>query len=144
MRNRLSGKFKAGHLLGTLDTNHPWLLTKRRDRKGKRSENFSESLLIFTNMDISKPWTPQLNGNDCAPCALYLDVVGEEMRPSTRSDGPWALKTLEPELSKTPFAREALWEGILALWRLKVEEEAGSNDETWRSLTSAWLVRSCL
>jgi hypothetical protein len=95
-------------------------------------------------MDIlSTPWTPTLHGNVCVPYPLYEDFIEEDPIPNCIEHTTWAESTLDPELKKTPSGRAALWEGILALWRLKTYEENGTNEESWRNLVSAWLVRSC-
>jgi hypothetical protein len=106
-----------------------------------RSRNFCSS---SSPMDIlSTPWTPTLRGNACASFPLYEDFIEEDPIPNCIEHTTWAESTLDPELKKTPSGRAALWEGILALWRLKTYEENGTNEESWRNLVSAWLVRSC-
>ena len=92
-------------------------------------------------MDLSAPWIPSIDGKACAPCALYDGVVMEDTRPNAREHSDWAQENLESRLGKTPAFREALWEGILALWRLRLQEEKGVHDVSWRNLVSAWLVR---
>lgn len=45
--------------------------------------------------------------------------------------------------SKFPHTAEALWELVLALWRLKVSEldgEESEEDVLWEEYVSAWLV----
>lgn len=53
------------------------------------------------------------------------------------------MKTLQSELEATPDGKDALWEGIVALWRLRLCDKKGANDDNWRNLVSAWLVRIC-
>jgi hypothetical protein len=61
-------------------------------------------------------------------------------RPNSISNPAWAEKNLGPELDKTPEAREALFDSILALWRLSVVGSKCSEDVNWQKLVSAWLV----
>lgn len=92
-------------------------------------------------MDISTPWTPSYEGKPCKPCAWYASVVEENIHPNCIQHADWAQKNLEPQLGKRPLARDALWEGILALWRLSLQEGDGRKEESWRVLVFAWLVR---
>jgi hypothetical protein len=106
-----------------------------------RSRNFCSS---SSPMDIlSTPWTPTLHGNVCVPYPLYEDFIEEDPCPNLAQHATWAESTLDPELKKTPSGRAALWEGILALWRLTLLKDIGVFDAIWRCLMSAWLVRSC-
>ena len=93
-------------------------------------------------MDISAPWTPLLDGNVFATSHLYQSV--QDASPNSISDKPWAKKTLQTELAKTPAAQEALWESILMLWRLNLTLRETSKNTDWRTgwcnLVSAWLV----
>ena len=93
--------------------------------------------------NLPTPWTPILAGQECARYEPYDSIVDEGAMLNVFQDPDWVLKRLELELEKTPNGWDALWEGILALWRLKLCEKAGSNDPNWRNLMSAWLVRSC-
>ena len=89
------------------------------------------------------PWTPVLDEQKCAPYAAYDAIVEEEAIPNAIDNPGWDLESLEPEFAKMPNAKDALWEGVLALWRLNLVAEGGTHDETWRKLVSAWLVRTC-
>ena len=89
----------------------------------------------------STPWVPSVNGNACSPCVLYDPVVASGVVPNPWSDPDWARENLKMEFEGKPDAPAAVWEGILALWRLRLREKDGGGDETWRSVVSAWLVR---
>ena len=92
---------------------------------------------------LSTPWTPTLDRDKCAPCALYDSVVDEEATPNAIDDAAWTMEAMELELEAAPDGKDALWEGILALWRLKLCEERATNDKSWKNLVLAWLVRLC-
>lgn len=89
-------------------------------------------------MEFSTPWNPSLKGRTCAFCILYDKV--KDARPNSVHHPAWAKKTLHAELDKRPEARDAMWEGIQALWRLSLTEESGVINLNWRNLVSAWLV----
>lgn len=88
------------------------------------------------------PWIPTLNKEVCASYPPYDEIVNEGAEPNSIENPHWARRNLEPELEKVPDGADALWEVVLALWRLKLLEETGGLDETWRNLVSAWLVRN--
>jgi hypothetical protein len=90
--------------------------------------------------DFSVLWTPSYRDRTCAKYGPYEDEVEEGTQPKFRVEPTWARKALADELAKTPAAAEALWESILALWRLKELEDPGSNRLEWRLLVAAWLV----
>lgn len=89
-------------------------------------------------MDFATPWIPSLDGKVCAPCKSYQAV--NTSHPNSVSHHSWAEKTLRDQLNENPKARESLWEGVLALWRLSLVKEQGSDDVNWQNLVSAWLV----
>lgn len=91
---------------------------------------------------LSTPWTPTLNGQLCPSYVPYTEVVAEKAEPNFMEDVDWARRNLDAELERTPDDAEALWEGVLALWRLKLVEEEGKLHSSWRGLVSAWLVRN--
>lgn len=109
------------------------------DRDQVDRQTFTSSMLSI----LSTPWTPTLNGQVCTPYALYNSVVNECAMPNAVQDAAWTMKTLESELEATPDGKDALWEGILALWRLRLCDKSGAKDDNWRNLVSAWLVRTC-
>jgi hypothetical protein len=89
-------------------------------------------------MNLSTPWTPLLNGKPCPTSVLYQQV--HDASPNSISHTAWAEKTLATELKKTPEARDALWESILMLWRLRLTMNKASENTNWHNLVSAWLV----
>lgn len=108
----------------------------------KSDRQFFIDLALDIIMDVSTPWTPLLDGNVCAVSHLYQ--LAQDDSPNSISDTPWAKKTLKAELAKTPVAQEALWESIVALWRLNLTMQKTSENTGWRTdwcnLVSAWLV----
>jgi len=97
-------------------------------------------------MDLSVPWVPTTNGNVLRPLARYDEVVDSACAPVPRQDRPWVKTTYSDIFSKHPQAGEALWESVLALWRLKVvvPEEADVDDDLWAEHVLAWLVSTPL
>ena len=89
-------------------------------------------------MDFSTPWTPSLGGEVCAPCDSYERV--KKSAPNSIAHRPWARKTLQEQLSATPEAENALWEGIKALWQLNLTSKESKSKLNWQNLVSAWLV----
>jgi hypothetical protein len=92
---------------------------------------------------LTTPWTPVLDERKCTPFAAYYDIAEEGAMPNVVDNPGWSLESLESELAKTPDGKDALWEGILALWRLNLVAEGGTHNKSWRKLVSAWLVRTC-
>ena len=92
---------------------------------------------------LSTPWTPTLEGRVCTPYAPYDDLVDEGAAPNGVEDSSWTMKTLRSKLDAKRDGKAALWEGILALWRLKLCGTDGMEHENWRNLVLAWLVRTC-
>ena len=92
---------------------------------------------------LKTPWTPVLDGWRCVRYAPYDDSVEEGAIPNVCDNPGWDLDSLESEFAKTPQGKDALWEGILALWRLNLTVGEGTNNENWQNLVSAWLVRNC-
>jgi hypothetical protein len=93
-------------------------------------------------MSFDTHWIPALDGNDLAPCTLFDDVVAEDAKPNSREDRhrDWSLKELGRVLDRHPASRDAVWETVLAIWRLREEETAGVLDEVWKMHLTAWMV----
>jgi hypothetical protein len=92
-------------------------------------------------MDLLEPWTATLKGKKCDACASYDNIVAQNTEPSATCDPAWSQEALRQRLGWAPGVRDALWEPVLALWRLKQVQSEGAGDESWRNLVSAWLVR---
>ena len=156
---------EAGHLLGTFDTNHPWLkgLPKRGNKEvtgriGKvqsmgrkfcevRTTDRALSFLIMTAI-FDTPWTPTLRGNALQPCVLIQALVEDEVQPNSRSTGerPWSFAGYREVVNSVPAAKDAIVESVTAIWRLKTEEEEGGKGESvhspgWQDHLEAWMVR---
>jgi hypothetical protein len=93
-------------------------------------------------MDFSKPWTVSLRGNHLVPCDLVKHLIEKNAQPPfwEPAQEAWSRDFLASELAKRPIATEALWESVLALWRLKVVEDVGTDDAIWVDHVEAWMV----
>lgn len=94
-------------------------------------------------MDSSTPWVPSWNGDRLTPFDALREVQEDGLVPTPAKHRAWSEMTLERELSRIPEGREAIWNSVLELWRLKyvgyhAKDESAS---LWQQLTSAWLVR---
>lgn len=87
-------------------------------------------------------WTPSFAGKTLSPCRLIESFVHYNVRPSATDSvqRPWSEEALAPELKRFGDFRTAIWECVLALWRLKGFEEQGANSEEWQDHVGAWLV----
>ena len=93
-------------------------------------------------MSFATPWKPSLDGTDLPRCGLIEGLIADDLKPSSRDSDqrPWSLSELSLILNEHPPSKDALWECVLAIWRLKLEEEKGSRDTVWRDHMKAWLV----
>lgn len=93
-------------------------------------------------MSFTTPWKPSLHDIDLPSCGLVEGYIVDDVKPSSQDSAqrPWSFSELSPVLNKHPPSKDALWECILAIWRLKLEEEKGSRDMVWRDHMKAWLV----
>ncbi|KAF9648774.1 hypothetical protein BDM02DRAFT_3128859 [Thelephora ganbajun] len=94
-------------------------------------------------MDLSTPWVPSLNGKYLAPCSLIAELVENNATPLSFKweHRAWSKRALKSDLNKYPEAVSALWESILAIWRLQVFEDDGLNNPVWTDHMVAWLIR---
>jgi hypothetical protein len=86
------------------------------------------------------PWIPVYEKKAIPLFKPYSDLVDEDEKPSFRNEPSWSRRGLEEELGEVPEASDALWESVLALWRLKVVQEDGSDSVIYQKHVSAWLV----
>ena len=94
-------------------------------------------------MNLSSPWTPTLNGIILPSLGRYQVVVDEDAKPYSRTAPGWDEKSIKTLIANIPQAGDALWETVLALWRLKLvepSEDEMEEDELWRNWVMAWLV----
>ena len=159
---RVWSETEAGHLLGTFDANHPWLMglpkgeieADRQIRKPRSRGKFrrsprhraSLSLIIMTSFETN--WKPALNGNRLQPCILIAELVDDDIKPDPRNvlERPWSVAGLREFVGYVPEAKWAIVESVLAIWRLKQREEEGGKVEdadadAWQDHLEAWLVR---
>ena len=102
------------------------------------------SATLTFDMIFDTPWVPKLGDVNCVGYGPYEELVVESVVPRYSKEPAWSSMGLNSELAKTPMAGPALWESVLALWRLKEVEEEGGDQGEWQSLVSAWLVRVSL
>jgi hypothetical protein len=94
-------------------------------------------------MNVPTPWVPSWNGDPLSTFKELQDVLEDKLVPIPTRDGAWAKQTLKPALLKIPAnGREAVWESVLALWRLDYATPRDDGSKSlWQQFTSAWLVR---
>ena len=87
------------------------------------------------------PATPTLNGEELPPCPLYDSVLDQGVVPITEIDPSWCRERIFPSLADlAPEIAEEIWEAIVAIWRLRLNEDVGRGDELWTKHLCAWLV----
>ena len=84
-------------------------------------------------------WIPQLDGIKLPACELFDEVVQQWLIPKVDLDPSWAKKNLFPVFATVTDA-EAIWETVLAMWRLKQREEDGGEEKVWQDHVVAWMV----
>ena len=67
-------------------------------------------------------------------------VVQRQLSPDKFRDSAWIRSAMGSGLEVGTPGEVALWECVLALWRLKLMEEKGSEDPIWPQHVSAWMV----
>jgi len=91
-------------------------------------------------MNTVGSWVPHLRGqvlnssfvNPFADCVPSGDDPLEE---------PWSRPSVMKQLDDKPDStKDAVYDAVLAVWRLKKCEESGNNGGDWLDLTEAWLV----
>jgi hypothetical protein len=147
------GKSRWAFVLETTRTQWPHgrmsiLGTGSADREPTTGDTAGTLLLhvTATSMDVSPPWFPSERVNVLPAFAQLNDVIGDALIPDNIDCEPWAMRSLEGQLSQAPDGRDALWASILALWRLgSLEKIMSEMDEDakqlWRLHVLAWLVR---
>jgi hypothetical protein len=91
-------------------------------------------------------WQPQIKGNLLRPCALLTELIENEEGPRSRdpSDADWKLSSYSSLLEEVQYAKRAIVESVVAVWRLRQTEEEGPADALWGDHLEAWLVRGFL
>ena len=99
------------------------------------------TFLQMTSAVFSVPWTPWLDGHVLAPLESIANLVDYNSLPDFRYNHSWSLKVVHPLLNKAPeVAREALWESVVAIWRLSEVDDTAHGDSNWADYLEAWLV----
>ena len=89
-------------------------------------------------------WIPQLRENALPPCHLIASYIEDNETPQFRHEAEksWSAKGIKAEVEKAPeYARSAIQESVVAIWRLQKEQENGADDKVWMDHLEAWLVR---
>lgn len=102
-------------------------------------------LMAYHSVDLTTPWTPTSHDRDepLIDCVFIEDLIDDDAAPSTRvsRNREWALSTLWPRLDESPQTKKAVWECVVALWRLREVEPRAIRDPIWQRHTLSWLVR---
>ena len=95
---------------------------------------------------FSANWEPSLRGNKLRDCELLGSLIENNERPSLRdpSDAEWLPGRYGKLLAGVPYARDAIVESVVVIWRLRCTEDAGATDPLWGDHLEAWLVRTHL
>ena len=91
-------------------------------------------------MSSSSNWRPRLNGKPILLCPLTDDWVDQTPSAMDPIDCPWSRGVALAGVDVCKEDANALFEAVLALWRLKMCEESGANDPSWVAMVEAWLV----
>jgi len=94
----------------------------------------------FSSLMSSTTWVPSLDGEALSPCRWYDEVV---LAGNIPLEDAWRRKSVMPGLNGASDP-VAIWESVLALWRLRSCEEFGAEDPVWRKHLRAWLVHKNL
>ena len=91
-------------------------------------------------MSFATPWLPVFNNTQLALYPAYADLIEDAAVPVFKEDPEWSRRSFKALFDTAPQVEEALWEVILAIWRLRLVQTEGIKEESWRKLVSAWLV----
>jgi hypothetical protein len=91
------------------------------------------------SVDLSTPWVAALNGNNLAPFPALVQLAEDDERPSALRDPGWSKKSVTALTAKISDKKEALWDSILSLYRLKMLEESEAG-KMWEDYVCAWFV----
>ncbi|KAF9781081.1 hypothetical protein BJ322DRAFT_1111792 [Thelephora terrestris] len=99
-------------------------------------------------MDLSSSWDPTKGTNGLAPFPAFAQIQTYDESPSSQvlSDAGWTKRELMPYLTGSGDGSEAIWESVLAIWRLRALEkdlEDGGKPfcALWQVYLTAWLQR---
>ena len=89
---------------------------------------------------LDTPWIPTINNQTIGRHEAYDSICGEGAVPDSFQHGAWSEKTHSLLLANVPEGRDAQWECVLALWRLRQVKGEGMPSEIWKMHVVAWLV----
>ena len=134
-------------LVGTINSEIKTLRRKLWGKPGPATHLRTPLLLISPRMssstvDFKSGWVPAIGGEELAPCKLIERIVQDCLLPSplVPKDRPWTRVVLNSYLNRHLESKEAVWEAIVALWRLKSVQEDGVFAASWRQHVLAWIV----
>lgn len=98
---------------------------------------------MSSNVSFDIPWVPSFEGKILPPYRNYEVFVATKKRPDQKSDKQWTRATILSLTQSEPDAEDAIYESVLALWRLS--RLADENLESiWQEYARAWLVSQSL
>ena len=97
----------------------------------------------LAKISYDTPWTVSLDGRALGPYPAYSEMINSKKRPNLAEHADWSTARVMPLLEEAPDAVDAIWECVLALWRLsRLADDCV--DPEWPDYVSAWLVRRLL
>ena len=96
---------------------------------------------------LAVPWVPNVNNKPLSRLEAYEEIREEGVVPNSFQHSSWTEKTHNLLLVNVPEGRDALWECVLAIWRLRLVKGDGPPGEIWKLHVVAWLVsprNSCI
>ena len=91
-------------------------------------------------MDTLAGWVPSLRGNVLHQSTLASPFNARSPSLDDPSEKEWSRPFVTAQLEEYPDAKDAIYEAVLALWRLKMSERSSADRAEWSALTEAWLV----
>ena len=148
--NRVAPETGAVHLLGTFRRQPSLVVGQLTNGESPRetcvayrslpakqlSSSFSSSSMIF-----STGWIPAFLLDSHPVLEAYDRLVVQDLVPDPVSDALWTRDRIFRPTEDLPLVADALWESVLALWRLRKVRPEGDDVDLWRQYVVAWLVR---
>lgn len=92
-------------------------------------------------MDLSSSWSPK---DELDHFQELFEIEENTLAPGPATDPSWMRVTVKKALANVPDGFEAIWQSVLAIWRLKTLEVKLEGDSPiqilWMQHLSAWLV----
>lgn len=91
-------------------------------------------------MIFSTDWIPAFLSDGHPVFEAYGWTVERDLQPDPISDAVWTRDQVFRQTEYLPLAADALWESVLALWRLRKVRPVRIDLDLWRQYVVAWLV----